>query len=160
MKAITATLANATIPRIQARSLYAGWGIGAGKLYQILNVMVSVVILRIIRKENDTKAKTAGDKLFFSDPALYPVLHGNVGTALEALVADLLVQSGLLVEATRNEAEGDFAISMNIAGLDTKLRLAVGGVTKKTKNSDYVIRDDIDFPGGNAVSLWLLGMAY
>lgn len=160
MKAITGTLANAAIPRIQVRSLCTDWGIGAEKLYQILNVMESVGILRIIRKENDTKAKTAGDKLFFSDPACYPVLHGNVGTAREALVAALLAQSGWQVEATRNETEGDFVIFRHKAGLATKLKLEAGGASKKVKNSDFVIRDDIDLPGGNALPLWLLGMAY
>jgi len=158
MKAITGTLAGAAIPRLQVRSLCADWGIGAEKLYQILNVMESVGILRIIRIENDTKAKTAGEKLFFSDPAFYPVLRGNVGTAREALVAALCAESGWLVEAARNEAEGDYVISRNVGGVTTKLKLEVGGASKKIKSADFVIRDDIDFPGRNAIPLWLLGM--
>ena len=160
MKAITGTLANAAIPRLQVRSLCADWGIGAEKLYQILNVMESVGILRIIRIENDTKAKTAGEKLFFSDPAFYTVLRGNVGTAREALVAALCAESGWLVEASRNETEGDFVISRNVAGITAKLKLEVGGASKKIKSADFVIRDDIDFPGGNAIPLWLLGMTH
>ncbi len=160
MKAITGTLANASIPRVQVRSLCADWGIGAEKLYQILNVMESVGILRIIRIENDTKAKTAGEKLFFSDPAFYPVLRGNFGTAREALVAALCAEGGWLVEAVRNETEGDFVISRNVAGIATKLKLEVGGASKKIKSADFVIRDDIDFPGGNAIPLWLLGMTH
>ena len=154
----TGTLAGAAIPRLQVRSLCADWGIGAEKLYQILNVMESVGILRIIRIENDTKAKTAGEKLFFSDPAFYPVLRGNAGTAREALVAALCAESGWLVEAARNEAEGDFVISRNVGGVTTKLTLEVGGASKKIKSADFVIRDDIDFPGRNAIPLWLLGM--
>lgn len=160
MKAITGTLSNAAIPRVQVRSLCADWGIGAEKLYQILNVMESVGILRIIRIENDTKAKTAGEKLFFSDPAFYPVLRGNIGTAREALVASLCAESGWLVEATRNETEGDFVISRNVEGVTAKLKIEVGGASKKIKSADFVIRDDIDFPGGNAIPLWLLGMTH
>lgn len=160
MKAITGTLANASIPRLQVRSLCADWGIGAEKLYQILNVMESVGVLRIIRVENDTKAKTAGEKLFFSDPALYPVLRGNVGTAREALVAALCAESGWLVEAARNETEGDFVISRNDGARVVRLKLEGGGASKKIKGADFVIRDDIDFPGGNAIPLWLLGMMH
>jgi len=160
MKAITGTLAGAAIPRLHVRSLCADWGIGAEKLYQILNVMESVGILRIIRIENDTKAKTAGEKLFFSDPAFYPVLRGNVGTAREALVASLCAESGWLVEATRMETEGDFVISRNVNGITTRFKLEVGGASKKLKQADFVIRDDMDFPGGNAIPLWLLGMTH
>lgn len=158
MKAIIGTLAGVAIPRLQVRSLCADWGIGAEKLYQILNVMESVGILRIIRIENDTKAKTAGEKLFFSDPAFYPVLRGNVGTAREALIAALCAETGWLVEAVRNEAEGDFVISRNAGGVPLQFKLEVGGASKKIKSADFVIRDDIDLPGGNAIPLWLLGM--
>ena len=79
--------------------------------------MESVGILRIIRIENVTNAKTAGEKLFFSDPAFYPVLRGNVGTAREALVAALCAESGWLVEASRIETEGDLVISRNVNGI-------------------------------------------
>jgi uncharacterized protein len=78
MKTITGTLVASSIPRLQVRSLCADWGIGADKLYQILNVMESVGVLRIVRIENDTKAKSAGDKLFFADPAFYSVLRGSL----------------------------------------------------------------------------------
>jgi len=160
MKAIAGTLAGSAIPRIQVRSLCADWGIGADKLYQLLDVMESVGILRILRFEHDTKAKTAGAKLFFSDPAFYPVLRGNIGTAREALVAALCAGSGWLVEASRNEEEGDFIISRSVDGTTKKLRLEVGGPSKNIKRSDFVVRDDLDFPAGNALPLWLLGMGY
>lgn len=58
MKAIIATLAASPIPRLKVNSLCADWGIGANKLYQILEVMESVEVLRIIRAEHDTKAKS------------------------------------------------------------------------------------------------------
>lgn len=101
MKAITGTLAGAAVPRLQVRSLCADWGIGAEKLYQILVVMESVGVLRIVRLENDHKARSVGQKLLFSDPPYYSVLHGNSGTAREALVASLCASSGWTVEAAR-----------------------------------------------------------
>lgn len=79
--------------------------------------MESVGIPRIISIENDTNAKTEGEKLFFSDPAFYPVLRGNVGTAREALAAALCAESGWLVEASRIETEGDLVISRNVNGI-------------------------------------------
>jgi len=106
MKAITGTLAGSAIPRLQVRSLCSDWGIGSDKLSQILNVMESVGILRIIRVENDTKAKSIGEKLFFSDPAYFPLLRGNPGTAREALVASLCADSEWTVEATKDETSG------------------------------------------------------
>jgi predicted AAA+ superfamily ATPase len=160
MKAITGTLAGSAIPRLQVRSLCSDWGIGSEKLYQILNVMESVGILRIIRVENDTKAKSVGEKLFFSDPAYYPLLRGNPGTAREALVASLCADSGWTVEAAKDETTGDFVITRGGSAKKEKIRIEVGGVSKKIKNADFVIRDDIDYPSKNAIPLWLLGMMY
>lgn len=160
MKAITGTLAGSAIPRLHVRSLCADWGIGAEKLYQILNVMESVGILRIIRTEHDTKANSVGEKLFFSDPAFYSALHGNTGTAREAMVASLCCDAGWAVEAAKDETAGDFVITRPGSKEPRTLSIEVGGVSKRPKHSDFVIRDDLDFPSGKAIPLWLLGMGY
>lgn len=160
MKAIVGTLAETSIPRLQVRSLCADWGIGADKLYQLLNVMESVGLLRMLRVEGDRKAKSVGAKLFFSDPAFYGVLHGNAGTAREAMVATLCAEAGWKVEATKDETRGDFVISRNEGGRLRKLMIEVGGASKRVKSADRVVRDDLDYPGGKAIPLWLLGMAY
>ena len=153
MNAIVGTLAKASIPRLQVRSLCADWNIGAEKLYQLLFVMESVGVVRIIRKVNDTKANTVGDKLFFGDPALYGVLDGDLGSAREAMVAAMLGEAGLLLESTRDETTGDFIVQGRIA-------IEIGGASKKIKKSDFVIRDDIDLPAGKALPLWSLGFMY
>jgi len=160
MKAIVGTLGNAAIPRIQVRSLCADWGIGSDKLYQLLEVMESVGVLRVIRVENDTKAKSVGEKIFFSDPALYSALNGDMGTAREALVAALCAGSGWSVEAARHETDGDFVISKAYPEKMRKYTIEVGGASKKPKHADFVIRDDADFPAGKSIPLWLLGFAY
>jgi predicted AAA+ superfamily ATPase len=160
MKAIAGTLANTSIPRLQVRSLCSDWAIGAEKLYQLLQVMESVDFLRIIRKEHTTKVKSTGEKLFFSDPAFYTVLGGDVGNAREALVTMLCSYGGYLVEATRDETTGDFVISKTDGTGSNHIRLEVGGRSKKPKNADFAIRDDTDYPGGNSIPLWLLGMMY
>jgi predicted AAA+ superfamily ATPase len=160
MRAITGTLAASAIPRLQVRSLCADWGIGADRLYRILEVMESVGLLRILRFERDTKARSVGAKLFFADPAFYSVLHGHEGTSREALVAALCAGAGWDVEASRDESVGDFVITRTGDSGQLRLTLEVGGPAKRSKRADFVIRDDLDYPGGNALPLWLLGMGY
>lgn len=158
MKAIVGTLAHAVIPRLHVRSLCADWAVGSDKLYQLLEVMESVGILRIIRIENDTKAKTVGDKLFFADPAMYPALNGNLGTAREALVSSLCADAGWNIEASKDEHAGDFIISRTKSSAGPqRISLEVGGHAKKPKHADFVIRDDIEYPAGKAIPLWMLG---
>ena len=152
MNAIIGGLARSPVPRLAVRSLCADWGIGAEKLYQILFVMESVGLLRIIRFENDTKARSVGAKLFFADATTYPVLQGNPGTAREALVAALLAESGRTVFASRDEREYDFH--------DGTLRYEVGGSNKSRKHADIVIRDDVDLPSRGVLPLWMMGLLY
>ena len=59
---------------------------------------------------------------------------------------------------------GDFVLSRTRSGFDEgasqRYRIEVGGAKKQRKQADFVIRDDIDFPGTNALPLWTLGMMY
>lgn len=160
MKAMTGMLANASIPRLQVRSLSSDWGIGADKLYHMLTVMESVDLLRIVRKEHGRKAKTAGEKLFFSDPAFYAVLNGNKGNAREALAVMLCSYGGYTVEATKDETTGDFVLTKSIGFSSSSFKVEIGGASKRPKKADFVIRDDTDYPGGKNIPMWLLGFSY
>ncbi len=160
MSAIAGTLAKSAIPRLQVRSLCADWGIGAEKLYQILFAMESVGILRIMRKENDTKARTAGEKLFFGDPAFYYALEGDRGSAREALVAAMLTEGGCSVFTTADENQGDFAVRCPQEQGNSSILVEIGGSAKERKKADFVIRDDIDYPAGRAIPMWALGFIY
>lgn len=164
MTAVVGTLSMSAIPRLQVRSLCADWNVSADKLYQLLEVMEAVGVLRILRFPNDTKAKSAGAKLFFADPCLYAVLHGSVGNMREAFVTALLQESGYSVYASRVETEGDFIVSKNIGtfdlGTSPRIKIEVGGTGKEAKKSDWVIRDNTDYPAGKAIPLWLLAMSW
>ena len=164
MTAVVGTLSMSAIPRLQVRSLCTDWNVSADKLYQLLEVMDAVGALRIIRFPNDTKAKSAGAKLFFADPCLYSVLHGNAGNMREAFVTVLLQETGYTVNASKIETDGDFVISKNIGGLDfgtsPRIKIEVGGREKELKKSDWVIRDNADYPAGKSIPLWLLAMAW
>ena len=153
MNAVIGTLAHASIPRLHVRSLCADWAIGSEKLYQLLFAMESVGLLTIVRQQNDRKAKSVGEKLFFGDPTMYAVLGGEAGNAREALVVSLLKQSGHTVETTRDDSTGDFVV-------DGSTTIEVGGRSKKAKSADFVVRDDLDVPAGNAIPLWALGFGY
>ena len=39
-------------------------------------------------------------------------------------------------------------------------RIEVGGKNKKAKQSDFVIKDDIEFPLRNNIPLWIAGAIY
>ncbi len=160
MKAVTTSLAQAKIPRLQVASLCADWGIGSDKLYQLIAVMEEVGLLKVIRFTQDRKAKTAGAKLFLQDPVLYSALKGNLGTAREALFALFCSASGWTIEACRDEKKGDFVISKTESFTQQNFTVEIGGPNKKRKASDFVIRDDLDYPSPKVLPLWLLGMGW
>lgn len=160
MNAITGTLAKSAIPRLQVRSLCADWGIGAEKLYQILFAMESTGILRITKKEHDTKSRTVGEKLFFSDPAMYHALDGDRGSAREALVAAMFSEGGYEVYTTADESQGDFMLRNPQDSPHSRCTAEIGGSGKTRKNADFVIRDDIDYPAGRAIPMWATGFLY
>ena len=156
MRAIVGTLANSSVPRVQVTSLCADWNIGTEKLYQLLFVMEHVGLLRIVRLQNDHKARSVGAKMFFADPCAYSVLHANSGTEREAFVANCFSQAGYMVEALKKETEGDFLVSQN----EHESTIEVGGKNKPCKKSDFVVRDNTDYPTGNAIPFWLLAMMW
>ncbi|TAH48292.1 MAG: ATP-binding protein [Treponema sp.] len=160
MKAVASTLAQAPIPRLSVNSLCADWAIGSDKLYQLLEVMENVGLLRIVRFEHDRKEKTAGAKLFLADPTFYPAMGGNTGTAREAMTAMCCVSSHWTIEASRDETRGDFVVSRNAADGAHSFTLEVGGAKKNRKGADFAIRDDIDLTSRNALPLWLLAMSW
>ncbi|MBQ3686755.1 MAG: ATP-binding protein [Treponema sp.] len=164
MTAVVGTLSAASIPRLQVRSLCSDWNVSADKLYQLLAVMEAVGALRMVRFQNDSKAKSAGAKLFLADPCLYSVLHGNAGSQREAFVTALLEDAGFSVHACRDETEGDFMVlksSGPIArGNESPLKIEVGGRNKVLKKSDWVIRDGTDYPTDKVIPLWLLAMMW
>ncbi len=156
MRAIIGTLSNSSVPRVQITSLCADWGIGAEKLYQLLFVMESVGLLRIVRMQNDTKARSIGAKMLFADPCAYHVLDADQGTEREAYIANCFAMSGYEVFASRNETKGDYVVTKG----KTNWTLEVGGKNKKPKQADFVLRDDTDYPAGNAIPFWLAGMMW
>ena len=68
------------------------------------------------------------------------------------------------VNACKDEPDGDFVVSNNTGSLNLgntpKLKIEVGGRDKVLKQSDWVIRDNTDYPADKAIPLWLLAMGW
>lgn len=156
MTAVIGTLAKSSVPRIHVTSLCNDWGIGAEKLYQLLFVMEQVKLINVVRLLNDTKARSVGAKMLYSDPCAYWVLNADKGTEREAFVVFCLLQAGYEVYAMKDEKKGDFSITTS----DESFTIEVGGEKKISKGADWVIRDNTDFPAGKAIPFWLLAMMW
>lgn len=152
MNSVVGYLAVSKVPVLQVNSLCRQWGVGKEKLYQLLEAMERAHIIRSIRKRNDTKIHSAGAKLFLHDTSVYNCFPSPLGTMREAYVANISIDSGRAVFASKNEKDCDFLID--------SLKIEVGGRKKAAKSADFVIRDDIDVPSGNVIPLWLLGLEY
>jgi len=50
------------------------------------------------------------------------------------------------MKATKDETSSNFVITKNSCRKTVKLKIEVGGSSKKIKRADFVIRDEIDYP--------------
>jgi len=92
-----------------------------------------------------------GGKIFLGDPTIYRVLEGELGNLREALVTFVLKEKGTLW-AERDDRKADLVFNGK--------RLEIGGMGKKAKESDYVIKDDLDITIRNVIPLWTLGLMW
>ncbi|AEX84879.1 putative ATPase (AAA+ superfamily) [Marinitoga piezophila KA3] len=152
INAIIGYLALAKIPRLIINSLCKEFSIGKEKLYQLLNALEAIKVIRIIRHEKDYKLNSVGSKIFLYDPGIYKIFNGDSGNLREAYVAALFSEAGMKVYSSKKEEYGDFVI-------DEKL-IEVGGKNKKIKKADFVLKDDIEIPVKNSIPLWLIGFLY
>jgi predicted AAA+ superfamily ATPase len=152
MKAVLGFIAFSNIPTINVESMCKKWGLSKVKLYQLLDAMHHVGLIRLIYKEGDTGVYSKGAKIFLYDPSMYFVLKGNTGNVREAFVVSALMEKDKDIAACPDEEEGDFIYH--------DLKLEIGGKKKNKKKSDFVLRDDTDVPYENSLPLWILGFKY
>ncbi|MCF7848094.1 MAG: AAA family ATPase [Kiritimatiellales bacterium] len=152
MNAVVGYLATAKVPRLEINSLCNKWGVGKEKLYQLLEAMQRSHLLRIIRKQNDSKMHSAGAKILLYEPSVYGFFSQNRGTAREAYVASAFAEAGTPVFAASREVDSDFLVG--------RRTIEVGGAGKSRKQADFVVRDDTDLPSPGVLPLWLLGLQY
>jgi hypothetical protein len=151
MNAIISYLLFSKIPTINVESMCKEWGVGKPKLYELMRVMEESELINIIYREKNFKANSKGDKIFLSDPSYYYVYDGEIGNFKEAFVVFALKEKGNIY-SIKNEKDGDFIFN--------GIKIEVGGKNKKQKNSEFVIRDDLDLPIRNKIPLWVLGLLW
>ncbi|MCP5052716.1 MAG: ATP-binding protein [bacterium] len=152
LKAVLGHIALSNIPTINIESMCKKWGLSKSKLYQLIDAMHHVGLIRIIYKEGDTSIHSKGAKMFLFDPSMYHVLKGKRGNIRESYVACALREKDNDITASPNEEEGDFIFN--------NLKLEIGGKKKNRKKSDFVLRDDTELPYKNSIPLWMLGFKY
>jgi predicted AAA+ superfamily ATPase len=151
MWAIISYLIYSKIPTINVESMCREWNVGKQKLYEILYVLQESGLINIVNKKENYKVNTKGDKIFLSDPSFYHIFDGELGNFREAFVVFALKEIGKIY-SIKNERDGDFIFD--------NYKIEVGGKNKKLKNSDFVIRDDLDIPVRNKIPLWVLGFLW
>ncbi|APT76006.1 ATPase AAA [Marinitoga sp. 1135] len=151
MKAIIGYLIYSKIPTINVERMGKEWQLSKNKLYELLNVMEEAELINIVLKEKDFKINSKGEKIFLADPSYYYIYNGEIGNFREAFTVFALKEKGKIF-SSKNEQDGDFVWN--------GIKIEVGGKNKKIKNSDFVIRDDIDLPLKNKIPLWLLGFLW
>ncbi len=151
MKAIVGYLIFSKIPKINVEKMSREWNLSKNKLYTLLEVMQESELINIISKQGNKKLNTKGDKIFLADPSYYYIFNGETGNFREAFTVFALKEKGA-VFTSKNEEDGDF--------IWNGVRIEVGGRKKKIKNSDFVVRDNIDLPIKNKIPLWVLGFLW
>ena len=151
MNAIIGFLLNSPIPTLNISGMCRDWKVGKEKLYNLLEVMEKSELLNIVKKQGKSFF-TKGAKIFFSDPSYYYCFNGNVGNSKEAFFV-MNIMEKQEVFTSKNEKEYDFLLNNGI-------KIEIGGKSKKIKNADFVICDDIDIPFKNRLPLWLMGFLW
>ena len=86
----------------------------------------------------------------------YKVLNADQGTEREAYTVHCFSRAGYEINAMKDEKKGDYVITKD----HVSQTLEVGGKNKNPKEADYVLRDNTDYPVGNAIPFWLMGMMW
>ena len=60
----------------------------------------------------------------------------------------------------KDKEKNRYELTLSNTGKTRRVTVEVGGGSKGRKKSDFVIRDDSDYPAAGAVPLWLVGMMY
>ncbi len=111
--------------------------------------MEGIGLINVVRKTRIEKPYSKGAKIFFTDPVIYSVLEGEKAKFREAFVVFDLKRKGEVL-AEKNETKSDLIFN--------NIRLEIAGSSKKPKEADYVIRDDVDPPVRNAIPMWTFTM--
>jgi predicted AAA+ superfamily ATPase len=146
MRHIMGYLATSPIPTLNIDSLSKTWAVSKLTVYHLLAVMEQTSLIQIIRYEGLKKGQSKGGKIFFGDPSLYAAYHGQLGNVREAYFCMQMRRLHRVPECPKDDSQYDYRVG--------ERTFEIGGRSKKAKQADYVIRDDIDLPAGKVIPLW------
>lgn len=155
MREVLRYLASGSVPRIETENLTRQWNISYEKLLQLLHVMEETGLVSIVPGYGDAKERFSRSKILLANPSAYHVLGGREGNLREALTVLAFRSRGIGIYASQKEEAGDFIVDM-----DGPVTIEVGGRKKRHKESDYVVRDNIDYPSERVIPLWHLAMMW
>lgn len=152
MRAVLGHLLYSSVPTLNISSLCRDWQISKDKLYELLAVMEQTEILKLIKRKTKENGFKKGSKILLTDPAYYYCFDGDIGTAREAFAVYNLSERYGEVHACYDERECDYIVK--------GVKIEIGGRSKKSKNSDIVLSDEIDLPLKNKIPLYFAGLIY
>ena len=92
--------------------------------------------------------------MLIADQCSYKLLNADQGTERAAYTIHCKTRAGYEINAMKDEKKGDYVITKD----HVSQTLEVGGKNKNPKEADYVLRDNTDYPVGNAIPFWLMGL--
>ena len=106
----------------------------------------------------DALLSNLSEETILSDEDALSTVQKNAdqGTEREAYTVHCFSRAGYEINAMKDEKKGDYVITKD----HVSQTLEVGGKNKNPKEADYVLRDNTDYPVGNAIPFWLMGMMW
>lgn len=158
LKALLVVMASNVPMLVDVSKLSTMIGLSRMSTLAYLQYLHRAALIRLLYSDDlSVKKLQKPDKILLENSNLLPVLSlekPNLGTMRETFFCNQLGYKHQ-IEYTR---QGDFLI-------DHKLTLEIGGKSKdgkqvaQTENS-YIAADDMEFPVGNKLPLWLFGLMY
>jgi len=158
IKALLGILANLVPFEVNISSLSGAIGLERNTVIAYLNYLEEAKLLKLLYSDLiSIKKMQKPDKIYLDNTNLSFALseNANIGTLRETFA---LNQLGHSHEIEYGKTQGDFKI-------DGKTTFEIGGRDKSFKqiagvDNSYILADDIEYPIGNKLPLWVIGFLY
>lgn len=159
IKALVNVLAVSVPYDVDIKRLSIQGGVQRNTIVEYLNYLDKANILRLLYSDYyNVKKMQKPDKILMDNSNMLYAMASqpvNIGTVRETFAANQLAQAHLV---EYGKSKGDFVV-------DGKYTFEVGGADKDYKQiadlpDSYIFADDMEYPQGNKLPLWLLGFLY
>ena len=158
IKALIAFLAENTPYEVNIAKLATYLGINKNTVLSYLVSLDKAELIHLLYSDNKSVTKMQKpDKIYLQNPNILYALsqNGNIGTIRECFVVNQLAVNHTV---EYSKTHGDFLI-------DGKIVFEVGGELKTFDQivnvpNSYILADELEFPIGKKLPLWLMGFLY